>query len=407
MRGRSGSAGEWANRAAGVIGSLAGPRPGTGAAAGPYTRPTGGEALGRLLPRISFSTGVGGSGQAPAPRFSVWGEGSAQGFRGEPGEVSYDGGLRALTVGADARVGASARGGVSVMRSGGEFNYTNGSLEGTLDHGMTTVHPYLFFRPSPGLGLWAMAGYGTGQVEAAGEARMLDATLNMVSGGARVPLMRSGGFGLGLTGDVFGVRMSAGGDGAEGVATRGRALVEATWAANGLRLGAQAGGRYDGGDADTGASVAYAGSALDLALNGRMAFGSGGHREWGVALRLAWDPGARARGFRLAVSPASGQDRSGMQGLLEGGHVSRGHSTRIAAQAQRLDAEAGYGFAAFGNGSLDTYGRLSTRDGARSWALGAGYELARALRFSLEAVRAQIGHAPVRQGIRAGLDFRF
>ena len=405
-----GLGGGWANRAAGLLGSLAGPRPDARAAAGPHTRPAMGDALERLLPQLSFSAGVGRSQEGAAPRFSVWGEGSAQGFRGEPGGLSYDGGMRALSVGADARVAAGARVGVSVMRSGGEFDYTNRMLEGTLEHGMTTVHPYLFFQPSAGLGLWAMAGYGTGQVEAAGQARSLDATLNMVSGGARVPLVRRGAFGLGLAGDVFGVRMSAGDDGADGAATRGRALIEASYAARGLRLAAEAGGRYDGGDADTGAgaetgaSVAYAGGALDAALNGRVAFGSGGHREWGVALRLAWDPGVRGRGFRFAVTPASGQDRSGMQGLLEGGYATRGHH---GGQAQRFDAEAGYGFAVLGAASLDAFGRLSAREDARSWTLGAGYDLASALRFSLEAVRAQSLGAPARQGIRAGLNFRF
>ncbi len=410
MRGGSRSAGGWENRAAGLLGSLAGTRPGLGAA-GSHRRPDGGEVLKRLLPRVSFSADLGGGQEGSALRFSVWGEGSAQGFRGEPGAVAYDGGMRALALGADAQVAPGARVGLSVMRTGGEFDYTSQSLEGTLQHGMTTVHPYLFYQPSAGLGLWAMAGYGTGQVEAAEAGRAMDATLRMISGGARLPLMRRGGFGLGLAGDIFGVRMSAGEDGAEGGATRGRALLEATYAASGLRLGAEAGGRYDAGDADTGAgaeagaSVAYAGSALDLALNGRMAFGSGGHREWGVALRLAWDPGAQGQGLRFAVSPGRGHDRSGMQGLLENGHVARGGTARE--QASRVDAELGYGIAAFGNGSLDTFGRLSAREGARTWSLGTGYDVARALRFNLEAILARNAAGPDRRGLRAGLDFRF
>ncbi len=276
---------------------------------------------------------------------------------------------------------------------------------------MTTVHPYLFFQPSAGLGLWAMAGYGTGQVEGAAEGRSPDATLGMISGGARLPLVKSGAFGLGLAGDVFGVRMSTGEGGAEGAATRGRALIEATYAAGGLRLGAEAGGRYDGGDADTGAgaetgaSLAYAGGALDMGLKGRVAFGSGGHREWGVALRLAWDPGARGRGLRFAVSPGRGPDRSGMHGLLDGQRVPRGGTP--GERASRVDAELGYGLAAFGNGSLDTFGRLSARRGARTWTLGTGYDLASALRFSFEAVRARTGYQPARQGVQARLDFKF
>jgi len=407
----TGSAGAWAARA---LTSLAGPRPDAGAAVGRHARPTGKEAVERLLPQLSFSANMGLAQDGTSSRFSVWGEGAAQGFRGEPGRLSYEGGMRALAVGADAQVGSAARLGVSVMRTGGEFDYMNGSIEGTLDHGMTTVHPYLFFRPSARLGLWAMAGYGTGQLETDAGAPAMDATLNMVSGGASLPLVRHGGFGLGLTGDVFGVRMSAGEDGAEGAATRGRALLEATYTANGLRLGAEAGGRYDGGDADTGAgvetgaSVGYAGSAVDLTVNGRMAFGSSGHREWGVALRLAWDPGVRDRGFRFAISPASGQDRSSMRRLLEGTYATPGHGGRSLDQAQRFDAEAGYGFAAFGGGSLDTYSRLSTHRGGQTWTLGTGYELAPALRLSLEAMRAQTGGpAPARHGIRAGLDFRF
>ncbi|MCZ0933703.1 MAG: cadherin domain-containing protein [Gemmatimonadetes bacterium] len=410
-RSATGSAGAWATRA---LTSLAGPQPDAGAAAGRHARPTGKEAVERLLPQLSLSADMGLAQDGTSSRFSVWGEGSAQGFRGEPGRLSYEGGMRALTVGADAQVGSAARLGVSVMRTGGEFDYTTGSLEGTLDHGMTTVHPYLFFQPSAGLGLWAMAGYGTGQLESTAGAPALDATLNMISGGARLPLVRNGGFGLGLTGDVFGVRMSAGNGGAEGAATRGRALLEATYAASGLRLGVEAGGRYDGGDADTGAgvetgaSVGYAGSAVDLAMNGRMAFGSSGHREWGVALRLAWDPGAKGRGFRLAVSPASGQDRSGMRGLLEGNYATPGHGGGSLDPAQRFDAEAGYGFAAFGGGSLDTYSRLSTHRGGRTLTLGTGYDLARALRFSFEAVSAQTGgRAPTRQGIRASVNLRF
>ena len=416
MRGRTGSghassgggsAEEWAGRA---LASLAGSPTSTDPTMQAPRRPAGGEALERLLPQVSFSADIGGREQGSAPRFSVWGEGSAQGFRGEPGGISYDGGMRALTVGADARLGTGAGVGLSVMRSGGEFDYTSAALEGTLDHAMTTVHPYLFFQPTPGLGLWAMAGYGTGQLEAARATPAMDATLRMVSGGARLPLVRRGAFGLSLASDVFGVRMSAGDDGAEGAATRGRALVEATYAANGFKVGAEAGGRYDGGDADTGAgaeagaSVAYAGGGLDMALNGRMAYGSGGHREWGAALRLAWDPGARDRGFRLVVSPGHGHDRRGLQRLLDDAPLAAGAARQY---ASRVDAEAGYGIAAFGNGSLDTYGRFSARDGASAWTLGAGYDLGRSLKFSLEAVHARVGSAPVRQGLRAGLDVRF
>lgn len=388
-----------------------------GSAAAPRTLelPTGREAAPRLLPAVSFSKALGAQTAGSAPRFSVWGEGSAQGYRGEPGGVAYDGGMRALTVGVDARIGTSALLGLSVMRSDGDFDYSNQTLAGTLGHAMNTVHPYLFVQPSPRIGVWVMGGYGSGNVEDEEPGRTLDATLRMISGGVSVPLARRGGFGLGLSGDEFGVRMSTDGQGGEGTATRARALIEASYAAGGLKLATHAGARLDGGDADTGAgtevgaSIGYAGNGVDLAFNTRLGASSDGHWEWGAGLRLAWDPGARCEGLRLAVSPARGHDRSGVRALLDNGTFA---ASRYGAGAQplrtwRLDAETGYGFKAHDSRSLDAYGRLSARDGGHNWTLGSGYDIASRLKLRIEGVRAHALTGGTTQGLRLGLDFKF
>ena len=410
------SAAEWATRAlGGLTSAMGGPRSG---ARGTTELPNAREAAGRLLPRISFSAPLGGRQTEPGGRFSVWGQGSAQGFRGDPGTVTYDGSMQALSLGADARIGGSALAGFMVMRSDGDFNYTNQSLTGTLGHAMTTVHPYVFIQPSPKLGLWATAGYGTGSVEAEEQAETLDATLRMAAGGVRVPLARRGGFGLGLSADAFGVRMATDADGAvaegEGTATRARAVVEVTFASNGLKAGAQAGGRYDGGDADTGAgaeagvSLGYAGGGVDLAFNGRVALGSNDHREWGVGLRLAWDPGTSGQGFRFALRPARGQDRSGVHGLLDHGHFGRGSpNAATRTRAWRFEAETGYRFEALGEGALDTYSRLSAGVGGQTWTIGAGYNVASSLRLSIEAARNGGKDGPGRQGAKFGLGINF
>ncbi|WP_420614938.1 cadherin domain-containing protein [Candidatus Palauibacter sp.] len=414
----SGSPSGWAGRAAGTLASLAGvslnpsSAAETGRRSGSPELPTGREAAARLLPSVSFATGLGPQSTQGLPRFGLWAEGSAQSFRGEPG-VEYDGGLRALTVGADARIGSSTLFGVSLMRSDGDLDYGHRSVDGSLGHAMNSVHPYLFVQPSAGIGLWAMAGYGGGEVggdDHRGDTG--DASLRMLSGGVNAPLARRGAFGLALKGDAFTVGMRADDGRREGMASRARALLEASWTAGGLRLATEAGARYDGGDADTGggaetgASVGYAGRGLDLDVRGRLALGSGRHREWGAALRLAFDPGTKGEGFRLAVSPSQGHDRSGVHGLMDGNAL---RSMPAAAHGQwRLDAEAGYALKTpSGGGALDSYTRLSAHGGDRAWSLGAGYQVGQTLRLGFEGSRSQMPGQQPDLGLRLALDFNF
>ena len=412
-----GSAAEWAGRAAGTLASLTGAPLNASSASdmarrsGSVDLPTGREAVRRLLPSLSFATALGPQSAQGRPRIGLWAEGSAQSFRGDPG-IDYDGGLRALTVGADARIGSSALLGVSLMRSDGDLDYSRRSAKGSLGHDMNSVHPYLFLQPSPGIGLWAMAGYGTGDVR--GDDRHGDpgASLRMLSGGVRVPLARSGAFGLALNGDAFAVGMSAEDGEREGTASRARALLEASWTTGGLKLATQAGARYDGGDADTGggaetgASVGYAAHGLDLDLRGRLALGSGRHREWGAALRLAFDPGTRGEGFRLALSPKHGHDRSGVHGLMDGGTL---HAvTPATGRDWRLDAEAGYGIGNSGTGgALDGYTRLSADGRNRSWSFGSRYSVSQTLRLGIQGSRSQLPGQNPNLGFRIALDLTF
>ncbi|MDE0403625.1 MAG: hypothetical protein OXI36_09400, partial [Gammaproteobacteria bacterium] len=412
-----GSAAEWAGRAAGTLASLTGAPLNASSAAdmarrsGSVDLPTGREAVRRLLPSVSFATALGPQSAEGRPRIGLWAEGSAQSFRGDPG-IEYDGGLRALTVGADARIGSSALLGVSLMRSDGDLDYSRRSAKGSLGHDMNSVHPYLFLQPSPGIGLWAMAGYGSGDVRDDDRHGDTGASLRMLSGGVRVPLARSGAFGLALNGDAFTVGMSAEDGEREGSASRARALLEASWTAGGLKLATQAGARYDGGDADTGggaetgASVGYAAHGLDLDLRGRLALGSGRHREWGAALRLAFDPGTRGEGFRLALSPRHGRDQNGIHGFMDGGTL---HAvTPATGRDWRLDAEAGYGIGNSGTGgALDNYTRLSADGRNRSWSFGSRYSVSQTLRLGIEGSRSQLPGQNPNLGFRIALDLTF
>ncbi|MYF15633.1 MAG: hypothetical protein F4228_13125, partial [Acidobacteria bacterium] len=416
--GLPGSAAEWAGRAAGTLASLTGVPLSASSAPDMIRRsqsvdlPTGREAVRHLLPSLSFATALGPQSLEGRPRIGLWAEGSAQSFRGDPAGADYDGGLRALTVGADARIGSSALLGVSLMRSDGDLDYSRQSARGSMGHGMNSVHPYLFLQPSPGIGLWAMAGYGTGDVRDDDRHGDTGASLRMLSGGVKVPLARSGAFGLALGGDAFAVGMSAEDGRREGAASRARAMLEASWTVGGLKLATQAGARYDGGDADTGggaetgASVGYAGRGLDLDLRGRLAFGSGSHREWGAALRLAFDPGTRGEGFRLVVSPRHGHDKNGIHGLMDARTLRM--MTPTAGRDWRLDAEAGYGFKnPGGGGALDGYTRLSADGRNRSWSFGSRYGVSRTLRLGIEGSRNQLPGQDPSLGLRVALDFTF
>ncbi len=414
-----GSAAEWAGRVAGTLASLTGAPLNASSAAdmnrrsGSVDLPNGRDAVRRLLPSVSFATSLGPQSPRGLPRLGLWAEGSTQSFRGEPG-IDYDGGLRALTVGADARIGSSALLGVSLMRSDGNLDYGNRSVEGSLGHAMNSVHPYLFLQPSPRIGLWAMAGYGTGDVADDDRHGDTGASLRMLSGGVKVPLARRGAFGLALNGDAFTVGMSTEGGEREGSASRARALLEASWTAGGLTLATQAGARYDAGDADTGggaetgASIGYAAHGLDFDLRGRLALGSGRHREWGAALRLAFDPGTRGEGLRLSVSPRHGHDRNGIHGLMDGGTLQM--MTPIAGrhgQDWRLDAEAGYGLKNPGGGALDSYTRLSADGRSRSWSFGTRYNVSRTLRLGIEGSRRQMAGQHPNLGVKLALDLAF
>ncbi|MYA10595.1 MAG: autotransporter outer membrane beta-barrel domain-containing protein, partial [Gemmatimonadetes bacterium] len=416
--GMPGSAAEWVGRAAGTLASLSGVSLSASSAADMIRRsdsvdlPSGREAVRRLLPSLSFATALGPQSLEGRPRIGLWAEGSAQSFRGDPAGADYDGGLRALTVGADARIGSSALLGVSLMRSDGDLDYSRHSAKGSMGHGMNSVHPYLFLQPSPGIGLWAMAGYGSGDVWDGNRHGDTGASLRMLSGGVKVPLARSGAFGLALGGDAFAVGMSAEDGQREGAASRARAMLEASWTGGGLKLATQAGARYDGGDADTGggaetgASVGYAGRGLDLDLRGRLAFGSGSHREWGAALRLAFDPGTRGEGFRLVVSPRHGHDKNGIHGLMDARTLRM--MTPTAGRDWRLDAEAGYGFKnPGGEGALDGYTRLSADGRNRAWSFGSRYGVSRTLRLGIEGSRNQLPGQDPSLGLRVALDFTF
>ena len=105
----------------------------------------------RALPATDVLMAFGGgdaSAEEPTggggPRWTVWGQGDLQTFRGTPEPVKgYEGDLRTGYVGVDAQVTRRWLLGVAMARSGGSGTWQRGASAGELSTTLTRVHPYV------------------------------------------------------------------------------------------------------------------------------------------------------------------------------------------------------------------------------------------------------------------------
>ena len=163
------------------------------------------------------------------------------------------------------------------------------------------------------------------------------------------------------------------------------------------------GGRYDGGDAETGAglvvggSLGYALPAWGLTLSaggqGLLLHESAGFSEWSAGGSLHLDPGAPDRGVALSVAPSWGTTATTAATLW-----SLPDAARLAAQGPaqpqpgaRLAAELSYGLDALdGAATVSPYAGLTVADGgARTWRVGTSFRHDPSLSLSLEGTRRE------------------
>ena len=385
-----------------------------------------------LLLGSSFVLSLGGAeGNGAGTAWTAWGRAAASRFDGEADGLVLDGDVTTFTFGADAARGRWL-GGVALAHSTGEGGYRDhddtgdpshpGRGAGTLESTLTSVHPYLRFEASERLSLWGVLGYGTGDltlaVDAAGnrprQTWQTDTEMQMAAAGARGVLLSAadtGGFELAARGDARLVRMfsdaATGADGAgrlsesESQTSRLRFILEGSHriemaGGQALTPGLEVGLRHDGGDAETGtgielgAGVSYADPALGLTVEGKarglVAHEDTDYREWGASASVRLDPGAAGRGLSLTLAPAWGAD-SGNAERLWGHADARGLAANDSFEpAGRLDAEAGWGFGAFGGRGLATpFAGLALSDaGERTWRSGVRWTLGPDTAFGVE-----------------------
>ena len=371
--------------------------------------------LSRLLANSSFTMPLGAADKGSGGLFgnlAFWGSGDYRSISGgSPQSVDYDGSVVSASLGIDTRIGVDMLAGVSLAQTSGTVDYTASNASGELTTSLTSINPYLGWQMPGGMNLWAMAGFGSGEVEIDDESagtQASDLTQRMVAAGVSGTLMSSdqmiagGTTNLRLKGEVAFTSADVDGSGTlESMslsASRQRLLLEGSHDQK-LDSGAtltpslEFGLRNDGGDGETGTGIEaggalrYADAESGLTVEGRVRTllnHSGDSEETGVSGLVRVDPGASGQGLALSVEPAWGRTASGVQQLWENG-VAAGASPADQATA-RLNTEVGYGLgAAHGLGLVTPYTGLGlSGDGARSWRMGARWQLAAAASLSVE-----------------------
>ena len=337
--------------------------------------PNGGEAIGTpgLRDMVKGSSFYFGLSPDAGPlrgmnRLTAWGESASTRFSGAEDKLSLDGEVNTAIAGADGEWGRWLAG-LALSYSEGEGGYRQASAKGgAVSSTLSGINPYARYRLNERASFWGTLGYGSGRLtltpDGAESSLQTDMTNAMAAfGGRGVLSMRTGEAGrfeLAVRSDAMltdtvsdaVLGLAAG----EGATSRVRLILEGTGAVPAfggvLAPTVEAGLRYDGGDAETGAGLevggglAYDKARLTVQVDGRvlLTHRDRDYEEWGYSLSFAYQPGEDGRGLRYQAGSQWGATQSGVQSLWSlqnAGGLANGART---ANGQRYTAELGYGF---------------------------------------------------------------
>ena len=293
-----------------------------------FNAPSGAALLANSAFSVEYSRGAG--------RWGVWGYGDLSGFEGKVDGFEQDGSVLSAYLGADYRFVPNALAGLAASYSQLDLTSTSDTDgEATLKGTLISAYPYGFWMPEEWLGLWALAGFGTGTAELDDVTGTQDGEIRMWLGatGQRVELLSSGGLSLAAKSDGFvtGLTSDGGLPVVSANAWRARLLLEGglEWRPDLSRLAGsvEVGARLDGGDAEqglgaeAGAELSYAHTGIGLMISGRgrilLAHEDDNLRDWGVSAMLRWEPPALGSGPALAITPVWGVPESGVMALWQ------------------------------------------------------------------------------------------
>ena len=385
---------------------------------------------------IPLGSGGGDMGDGVMRGWTLWGSGAGSGFSGSnlDGDIDTEGELYTGYMGLDYRFGNRGLAGVAISRSVGEVDYEvdgsfhlmsgeTGSIRGEVDLELTSVLPYAHYSIRPGLSMWGLFGAGIGDIELEDGAGEVEADVNMlmVALGVRQELARWGDIDFGLKSDGFAVQLKTEGveglSGVSGVARRLRLGLEMSRdvyvTGDSLLLpSVEIGGRWDGGDADSGVGMEVGGGVeyvdrglgLSVEVRGRylLLHEESEFEDWGGSFSLRMGDGVRGRGLWMVFEPEWGEVASGVERMWRGevdsgvgGVGERGLSPG------RVKFDVGYGMETRGSGWLVTpYSGVSTMgEGEREYRLGGKVGVGEWMDIRLEGERREVSSGVVDHGV--------
>ena len=335
--------------------------------------------------------------------WTLWGHGAWSHFDGVEDALTLRGEVRTGIAGLDfQRSGVLGGLAVALSWADGTFDHAASGDSAAPSATLLAIHPYLSLTLHERLSVWGLFGYaafGDLSLQRTGaESLYTGAGMTMGAFGVRgtlLPAPRAGGFELSTTADGMLVHIhseaAAGLRASSADVQRVRLRLDASWSLMPLLGGVltpalQVGGRYDGGDAETGAGLLVGGRlsydlpAWGLSLtatgHGLLLHEQAGFRQWGAGGSVRLDPGARGRGLALRVAPSWGIPAAG-DGLSSLPDASDWTDSAQGGPPARLDAELSYGLdAPGGSGLLTPYAGFALDSaGQRTWRFGSRLRL--------------------------------
>ena len=313
--------------------------------------------------------GFAPSQEGAAPRLAFWGQGAFSSFSGEEDDFSLDGDVTTLLLGTDW-TGHRWQAGAALSQSWGSGSYDgDDGADGEISSTVTGLFPYGRYVLTPRLGLWAVAGYGWGQLSLkpdGGDEAKPNTTLGMAAIGLDGVLLDGGSEGVTLTttADVLTLKTTSEEvdelESSEGNLSRFRLGVEAARPfplSHGTSLlpSMNVGIRHDSGDAESGYGLDLGAGLLwqdpERGISGELkghtlvAHGEEEFHEQGLALSFSWEPNPSNRGPSLSLSHTMGATAAGgMDALLN--PTTMEELDVSPSSGQRFAAEMAYGFPA-------------------------------------------------------------
>ena len=363
----------------------------------------------------------GGNDEPGGTAWTAWGRFSSSSFEGKTDGVELSGDVTTGLLGADVGTDDWTAGvALSAAKGDGPFaligNKPSSRKSGTVDSSLTSVHPYAQVQATDRLALWAIGGYGTGDMTIAqdGDSPMkTDIDMTMAAIGSRGTVLDTGAgdaLDLAVRTDVLWLRTTSDATwqmaAADATVTRLRLIIDAS---RGFAMGMdatltpsiEAGVRRDAGDAEegtgfeVGAGLSYQGANISIEGKVRtlVAHDDDAYEEWGASASVRINPGSDGRGMSLTITPTWGSAASETEQLWGAGDASKLVGSESFEAKTHLDTEIGYGLGAPHRwGVVTPYAGLTLSDGAqRTLRGGLRWNASDNATVALEAERQEQG----------------